>query len=129
LITSCSDVVDFLKSSEIDPVIRLVLIAIEVEPEYRFVARSLYRWGPKRVSNVPIAAKSKITNFFRLLKLIRRSDSSMIAIGVKIEYRFVARSLSGWSPNGEPNAPIATESEVTYFLRWRRSCICSFSLL
>jgi hypothetical protein len=71
LVTSCSDVVDFLKSSEIDPVIRLVLIAIGVEPEYRFIARSLYRWGPKGVSNVPIAAKSKITNFFRLLKLIQ----------------------------------------------------------
>jgi hypothetical protein len=43
LVTSCSDVVAFLKSSEIDPVIRLVLIAIGVEPEYISLARSLSR--------------------------------------------------------------------------------------
>jgi hypothetical protein len=41
----------------------------------------------------------------------------MLAIGVEAEYRFVTRSLSGWGPKGEPNAPIATESEVTDFLR------------
>jgi hypothetical protein len=41
----------------------------------------------------------------------------MLAIGVELEYRSVTRSLSGWGPKGEPNAPIATESEVTIFLR------------
>jgi hypothetical protein len=41
----------------------------------------------------------------------------MIAIRVEIEYRYVARSLSGWGPKGESNASIADESEVTYFLR------------
>jgi hypothetical protein len=29
----------------------------------------------------------------------------MIAIGVEPEYRSVVRSLSGWGPKGEPNAP------------------------
>jgi hypothetical protein len=80
LVTSCSDVVDFLKSSKTDPVIGLVLIAIGVDPEYRSVSRSLFRWGPKGEPNTPIAAESEVTNFFRLLKLIWRSDSSMIAI-------------------------------------------------
>jgi hypothetical protein len=53
----------------------------------------------------------------------------MLAIGVEIEYRSVTRSLSGWGPKGDPNAPIAAESEVVDFLRWRRSCSCSFGLL
>jgi hypothetical protein len=39
----------------------------------------------------------------------------MLAIGVEIDYRSVARLLSGWGPKGEPNAPIAAESEVTVF--------------
>jgi hypothetical protein len=68
LVTSCSDVVAFLKSS--DPVIGLVLIAIGIESEYRSVARSLNRKGPKGESNAPITAESKVMNFFRLLKLI-----------------------------------------------------------
>jgi hypothetical protein len=71
----------FLKSSEIDPAIRLVLIAIGIEPEYRYVARSLSRRGSKEEPNALIIAKSEVMNFFRLLKLIRRSDSSMIASG------------------------------------------------
>jgi hypothetical protein len=41
----------------------------------------------------------------------------MLAIGVEPEYRSVTRSLSGWGPKEEPNAPIATESEVVDFLR------------
>jgi hypothetical protein len=41
----------------------------------------------------------------------------MLAIGVETEYRFVTRSLSGWGSQGEPNAPIAAESEVADFLR------------
>jgi hypothetical protein len=125
LVTSCSDVVPFLKSSETNPVIGLVLIAIEVDPEYRYVARSLSGQGLKGEPNTPITAESGLTNFFRMLKLIWQSDSSMIAIMVEPEYRFVARSLSGRGPKGEPNAPIATGSEVTDFLRWRCSCIYS----
>jgi hypothetical protein len=56
-------------------------------------------------------------DLLRLLKLIWQPDLFMLAIGVKIEYRFVTRSLSGWGPKREPNAPIATESEVMDFLR------------
>jgi hypothetical protein len=81
LITSYSDVVAFLKSSEIDPVIRLILIDIGVETEYISVVRTLSRRGPKGELNVTIVAESEITNFL-LLKLIRRPNSFMIAIGV-----------------------------------------------
>jgi hypothetical protein len=50
----------------------------------------------------------------------------MIDIGVESEYRSVGRSISGWGPKGDPNAPIAVGSEVTDFLRWRHSCsFCS----
>jgi hypothetical protein len=45
----------------------------------------------------------------------------MLAIGVESEYRSIARSLSGWGPKGEHNAPIAAESEVTNFLRRLKS--------
>jgi hypothetical protein len=41
----------------------------------------------------------------------------LIAIGVEPEYRSFTRSLSGWGPKGESNAPIAAESEVMNFLR------------
>jgi hypothetical protein len=99
------------------PAIRLVLIAIRVESEYKSVSRSLSRWGPKGETNTPIAAESEMTDLLRLLKLIWQPDLSMLAIGVETEYRSVTRSLSGWGPKGEPNAPIATESEVTDFLR------------
>jgi hypothetical protein len=115
LVTSCSDVVDFLKPSETDLVIGFILIAIRVESEYIFVARSLSRWGSKGEPDAPIAAESEVTNFFRLLKLIRRSNSSMIAIGIEPEYRSVGRSLSGRGPKGESSAPIAAGSEVTDF--------------
>jgi hypothetical protein len=46
-------------------------------------------------------------NFLRLLKLIWRSNLSMITIGVELEYRYVARTLSEWGPKVEPNALIA----------------------
>jgi hypothetical protein len=41
----------------------------------------------------------------------------LIAIGVETEYRYVIRSLSGWGPKGELNAPIIAKSEVADFLR------------
>jgi hypothetical protein len=41
----------------------------------------------------------------------------MLAIGVELEYRSVTRSHSRWGPKGEPNAPIAAESEVIDFLK------------
>jgi hypothetical protein len=93
------------------------LIAIGIEPECRFVARSLFGWGPKGELDAPITTESEIVDLLRRLKLICRSDSSMLAIGVELEYRFVARSLSGWSPKRESNAPIITGSEVVNILR------------
>jgi hypothetical protein len=61
--------------------------------------------------------------------MIQRSNSSMLVIRVELEYKFVARSLSRWGSKGEPNAPIAAESEVVDFLRQRRSCSYSSRLL
>jgi hypothetical protein len=63
----------------------LSMLAIGVEPEYRSVTRSLSGWGPKGEHNAPIATESEVTDFLRLLKLIRRSDSSMIAIAARSE--------------------------------------------
>jgi hypothetical protein len=71
LVTSCSDVVAFLKSSEIDPAIGLILIAIGVEQEYRSIARSLSGLGPKGEHDALITAESEVTYFFRPLKLIQ----------------------------------------------------------
>jgi hypothetical protein len=53
----------------------------------------------------------------------------MIAIGVELEYRSVGISLSRWGPKGESNAPITAGSEVTNFLRRKRSCSYSSDLL
>jgi hypothetical protein len=97
--------------------IGLVLIATGVEPEYRSVSRSLSGWGHKGEFNAPMAAESEMVDFLRLLKLIWQPDLSMLAIEVEPEYRSVTRSLSRWGPKGEPNAPIAAESEVVDFLR------------
>jgi hypothetical protein len=58
-----------------------------------------------------------MADLLRLLKLIWQPDLSMLAIRVEPEYRSVTRSLSGWGPKGELNAPIAAESEVVDFLR------------
>ncbi len=129
MVTSYSDVVAFLKLSETDPAIGLVLIAIRVEPEYRSVSRSLFKWGPKEEPNAPIAAESRMTYLLRLLKLIWQPDISMLAIGVEPEYRSVARSLSGWGPKEEPNALIIAGSEVVDYLSCRCSYSCSPGLL
>jgi hypothetical protein len=93
------------------------LIAIGVEIEYKSVSKSLSGWGPKGEPNAPIAAESEMMDLLRLLKLIWQPVLTMLAIGVETEYRSVTRSLSGWSPKGDPNAPIAAESEVADFLR------------
>jgi hypothetical protein len=76
-------------------VIGLVLIAIRVEPEYRYISRSLSGWGPKGETNALIVADSEMTDLLRLLKLIWQPDLSMLAIGVEPQYRIVSRSLSG----------------------------------
>jgi hypothetical protein len=99
------------------PAIRLILIAIGVEPEYRFIFRSLYGWGTKGEPNTSIAAKCEMADLLRLLKLIWQPDLSMLAIGAETEYRSISKSLSGWGHKGEINAPIAAESEITDFLR------------
>jgi hypothetical protein len=70
LVTSCSDVVAFLKSSETDSAIGLVLIGIRVEMEYRSVDISLSGWGPKGESNALMAAGSEDANLLKQLKLI-----------------------------------------------------------
>jgi hypothetical protein len=72
------------------------MIAIRVKSDYRFVARSLSVWGPNGEPNSPITVESEVTDLLRRLKLIRQSDSSMLAIGVESEYRSVTISLSGW---------------------------------
>jgi hypothetical protein len=41
----------------------------------------------------------------------------MIAIGVEPEYRSISRPLFRWGTKGEPNAPIAAESEMMDLLR------------
>jgi hypothetical protein len=105
------------------------LIAIGVESECRYIARSLSGRGPKGEPDAPIAAESEITDLVRRLKLIQQSDSSILAIGVEPEYRSIVRLLSGWGPKGEPNASITTKSEFVDFLRRRRSCSCSSDLL
>jgi hypothetical protein len=69
LITSCSDVIDFLKSSEIDPVIGLILIAIRVEPEYRSISTSLSRRNPKGEPNTPIVAESEMADLFKAVEV------------------------------------------------------------
>jgi hypothetical protein len=89
LITSYSDVVDFLKSSKSES-----LIAIGVESERRSIARSLSGRGPKGEPDDLIVPESEIIDLLRRLKLIRRLDSSMLAIRVEVEYRFIARLLS-----------------------------------
>jgi hypothetical protein len=97
--------------------IRLILIAIGVELEYRYISRSLSGWGPKGEPNAPITVENEMVDLLRLLKLVWQPDLSMLATGVELEYRSISRSLSGWGPKGEPNAPIAAESEVADFLR------------
>jgi hypothetical protein len=76
-------------------VIGLVLIAIGVEPKYRSVSKSLSGLGPKGELNAPTDAESEMTDLLSLLKLIWQPDMSMLAIGVKPEYRFITRSLFG----------------------------------
>jgi hypothetical protein len=90
------------------------MIAIGVETEYRSVGRSLSRCCHKGEPDALIAAESELTYLVRRLKLIRRSDSSMIAIGVESEYRSIGRSLSGWGHKGEPDArsSLGVESRI-----------------
>jgi hypothetical protein len=56
------------------------MLTIRVEADYRSITRSLSGWGSKGEPNAPITVESKVVDFLRLLKLIWRLDSSMIAI-------------------------------------------------
>jgi hypothetical protein len=105
------------------------MLAIEIEGEYRSVARSLSGWGPKGEPSDSITAGSEVVDFLRMLKLILQLDSSISAIEVEPEYRSISRSLSRWGSKGESNALITTERETTDFLRRRRSCNYSFGML
>jgi hypothetical protein len=100
------------------------MLAIGVSPEYRSVARSLSEWGPKGEPDAPITAGRESTDLLSWLKLIRRLNSSMLAIGVEPEYRSAARSLFGWGFKGETNAPIAVGSEVVNFLLGTKMSCC-----
>jgi hypothetical protein len=91
------------------------LIAIGAEPECRSIARSLSGRGPKGEPDAPITAEREIADLLMSLKLIRRSELSMLTIEVELEYRSVATSLSGWGPKRELNALIIAESKVTDF--------------
>jgi hypothetical protein len=105
------------------------MIAIRVEPVYRSVTRLFSGLGPKGESDAPITAESEVTKFLNRLKLIWRSDSSMLAIGIEPDYRSVAKLFSEWDPKGESNAPITAKSEVVDFFRQIHSCICSSGLI
>jgi hypothetical protein len=71
----------------------LSMLGIGVELEYRSVTRLLFGWGPKGESNAPIAAESEVMDFLWLLKLIWRSDSSMIATAIGSEITDFLRLL------------------------------------
>jgi hypothetical protein len=70
LITSYSDIVDFLKPSKSDSAVGLVFNSYRVEPKYRPVAKSLFGRGPKGEPDALIAAESEIVDLLRRLKLI-----------------------------------------------------------
>jgi hypothetical protein len=70
VITAESEMVDLLMLLKLIWQSDMSMLAIGVETEYRFVTRSLSRWGPKGESNVLIVDESEITDFLRLLKLI-----------------------------------------------------------
>jgi hypothetical protein len=91
------------------------LIAIGVELECRSVARSLSERCPNGEPDAPIIAEIEIADLLRRSKLIRRSNSSMLAIGVGPKYRSIARSFYGWGPKGESNTLITAKSKVADF--------------
>jgi hypothetical protein len=70
LITAESEMTNLLRLLKLIWQPDLSMLAIGIELEYRCITRSLSRWGPKGELNAPITAKSEVTNFLRLLKLI-----------------------------------------------------------
>jgi hypothetical protein len=106
----------------------LSILAIGVETEYRYVTRSLYGWGPKGEPNAPIAADSEIADFLRLLKLIWRSDLSMIAIAAGSEITDFLRLLKLiWRSDSSMIAITARSEVVAFYYGWRYH-VASFGL-
>jgi hypothetical protein len=64
-IAAKNEITDLLRWLKLNWRSGLSMIAIRVEPEYRFVGRSLSEWGPKGEPNAPIAAKSEVVDFLR----------------------------------------------------------------
>jgi hypothetical protein len=69
-IAAKSEMTDLLRLLKLIWQSDLSMLAIGVEPKYRYVSTSLSGWGPKGEHNAPIAAESEIIDFLRLLKLI-----------------------------------------------------------
>jgi hypothetical protein len=111
------------------PTIGLILIAIGVEPEYRSITRSLSGWGPKGEHNASITTDSEVTDFLRLLKLIWRSDSSMIAIAARSEVTDFLRLLKLIWRSDSFMIAIAAGSEVSDFCYGWRYHTTSFRLV
>jgi hypothetical protein len=65
-----SEMMDLLRLLKLIGQSDMSMLAIEVELEYRSITRSLFEWGSKGEPNAPITAKSEVTDFLRLLKLI-----------------------------------------------------------
>jgi hypothetical protein len=70
VITAESEMVDLLMLLKLIWQSDMSMLAIGVETEYRFITRSLSRWGPKGESNALIVDESEVADFLRLLKLI-----------------------------------------------------------
>jgi hypothetical protein len=77
------------------------LWATRVEAEHRSVARSIFEGVPREESYALITSCSDVVDFLSRLNLIRRLDSSLIAIRVEAKYISVVRSLSVWGFKGE----------------------------
>jgi hypothetical protein len=70
LIAAKSGMMDLLRLLKLIWQPDLSILAIGVEPEYRYVSRSLSGWGPKGEPNATIAFESEVADFLMLLKLI-----------------------------------------------------------
>jgi hypothetical protein len=64
-----------------------------------------------------VTSYSDVVAFLKLSKTDPAIGLVLIAIRVEPEYRSVSRSLSGWGPKGESNAPIIVESKMADLLR------------
>jgi hypothetical protein len=70
------------------------LIAIEVEPEYRSISRSLSGWGPKGDPNAPDHHWERDDRFVEAIEADLPIGSVHVSYQVEAEYKSVTRSLS-----------------------------------